>query len=89
MKGTVNGVTLEELDRQVLALLEKRAAEAAAATALAVSQYKSKCPACRSLHNDYIHKTVGSFDIHKLGLRYANRAGFCPTCDRCIYSDES
>jgi transposase-like protein len=89
MLGTVNKVTLEELDRQVLALLEKRAAEAAAAAATAVSQYKAKCPSCRSLHSNYISKTVGSFNIHVLGLRYANSAGFCPKCNRCIYSDES
>lgn len=87
MLGTVNKLTLDELNLQVEVLLEKRVAAAQATLA----RFKADCSNCRSLHSEYIRSVTGTFNVHDgaVKLRKTAESGFCAVCDRCIYSDES
>jgi len=84
--GTVNRFTLAELDEMVGAALER---DIEAATA-ALQRYRSACETCRPLVSSLLSKArVGMVNVQAYGVVERGREGFCPTCDRCVYSDES
>lgn len=86
MPGTVNRFTLAELDAMVGAALEQ---DIEAATA-ALQRYRSACETCRPLVSSLLRKArAGMVNVQAFGVVERGRAGFCPACDRCVYSDES
>lgn len=86
MGGTVNRFTLAELDQMVGAALE-RDIEAAKAK---LQRYQAACETCRPLVSSLLSKArAGTVNVQAYGVVERGREGFCPACDRCVYSDDS
>jgi hypothetical protein len=78
-------LNVAELDEQVLERLHKRVENAAET----LKRYEASCKTCRAATDDNVRNTVGLLNPYELGFTRRGDNVLCPTCERCVYSNES